>query len=118
MYDVISYTGELINFSEYSYTNVNHFNINDTYLFEEDVIDENDFIDSTIEDILDLLPKELHQSYILNMKYDKEFNRWKVGYSYEGNDHYIYDEFEKDLHKALIKLYNRIKDLDNGKNEF
>lgn len=113
MYDIVSYTGEIPNFDVISYTNVNKFNENDNYLFESDVINENNLDDSSIEDILELLPTKIQTIYSLNMMWDNLFERWVVGYSFEINNNYIYSEFDKDLHKALIKLYNKIKDIIN-----
>lgn len=111
MYDIISYTGDYPKFSEISYTNVNNYNSNDTQLFESEVINEDNLEDSTIEDILELLPLKFQKMYSLNMMWDIIFERWIVGYSFEVNNNYIYSEFDKNLHTALIKLYNKIKDI-------
>lgn len=111
MYDILSYSGEFPDFKELSYTYVNNYQINDSYLYSDDVIDNEDLYESTIDDIIENLPKTINEKYDLNIIYDRILNKWKVGYYF--NSEFLHIIFDYDLHNALIKLNNEIENEEN-----
>ncbi len=100
-------------FDDYSYVSYVNSEIkySDSIFFENIVDNIEEYDELTIDDIIENIPKTINEKYDLNIIYDRILNKWKVGYFYRSK--FLHVIFDYDLHTALIKLNNEIKDEEN-----
>jgi len=85
----------------------------DEDLFKEDVIDENDIDNWTIDDLFGAIPKTLEcfgeHICSFHLWYNKEMNMWNCSYDTDWGDH-CYANHHEDLFECLKLLYTEINE--------
>lgn len=113
MYSESTDTG-LIDYSYVSYVN-SEIKYSDSIFFENIVDDTEEYDEFTIDDIIENLPKTIDNRYNLNIIYNHILHKWKVGYFSEFDSLYVI--YDYNLHEALVKLNNEIKNEQDQRNQ-